>query len=446
MEPWAVEYRLLNASPEYVFDWLEKNTVDYHRVQLEESLLARNDNLINLGLALYASSPSVGYALFKSDDLTIKRASLCGMSVVRELFGESWVINDDVLPFLLEEEKLKKHSVVYENNKTLLHELFNNKFLPVQILEAVYEKTGVFSDIDDDLWVRLVAMTAKNERLSTAYDSDWMDGWDEYTYNRVFHAAWQLFMDFPVNTDAAGVLSYMSRNLVPETYNINALDVIERWRSDDAEIDEKYSHVRTGLVSIIGWHSDEFKTLKNHEDLALRKGYYANLRWVKPEDVVSGFEKDGTDFLDSALFFNESFFREQATRDALKQACWNAPDKNSSLDYPNYFNATVKRISAKHPDWFKDEISGEPLFEEIVDTTDRLEKRLEYLTEQVAEINKALIVADDVQDGQAGSALSNLRIELQDLKQAGADILHNSQFIFLMSLVILGIVVWKLLL
>jgi hypothetical protein len=43
MELWALEYKLSNASPEYVFDWLKENFVEKHdysdnRVNLEESL------------------------------------------------------------------------------------------------------------------------------------------------------------------------------------------------------------------------------------------------------------------------------------------------------------------------------------------------------------------------------------------------------------------------
>ena len=71
MEMLAIEYQLVNASPEYVFDWLKNNVVEKHilgdesRDQLENSLLLRNENLINLGLALYGEVPSIGYKLFK---------------------------------------------------------------------------------------------------------------------------------------------------------------------------------------------------------------------------------------------------------------------------------------------------------------------------------------------------------------------------------------------
>ena len=111
MELWAIKYQLVNAAPEYVFEWLKNNVVEKHtlgdekRDQLENSLLSRNEKLINLSLALYGEVPSVGYSLFKSDDPIIKRAALSGRSVRPIFLDESWVLNDDVLPALLEEER-----------------------------------------------------------------------------------------------------------------------------------------------------------------------------------------------------------------------------------------------------------------------------------------------------------------------------------------------------
>ncbi len=50
-------YRLLHSDPNFVFDWLKKNRprrkkslIDPDRKVMEESLLNRNEPLINLGL------------------------------------------------------------------------------------------------------------------------------------------------------------------------------------------------------------------------------------------------------------------------------------------------------------------------------------------------------------------------------------------------------------
>ena len=438
MELWAIEYQLVNAAPEYVFEWLKNNVVEKHtlgdkkRDQFENTLLSRNEKLINLGLALYGESASVGHTLFKSDDPIIKRAALSGKSVKPVFLGDSWTLNDDVIPVLIEEEKKNNQPESDDDGITLLHELLNNKFLPSEILEAVYEKSGHFSNVDENLWISLVAMTARNERLSTPYSSTWMDGYDEYKYNAVFSSAWRLFKKFPVNKKAAHVLSYLSDRLVPDgPYDMKALDVINRWRSDNKRDDKTYSYVRTALVKIIGNYSDEFKELKNHDDLAIRKGYYANLRWAKPDDVSEGFDKDGIEFLDSAIY-NDSFFTSEETRSALKQACWNAPDEYSTMDYPNYFNSRIEFLSDKHPEWFKDSWSGDLPFDEIKDADERREKRLKHLNSQVDELHKALLGdKDEYQESNEfgeNSILNVLRLELQQIREHLGKLYQKSSF------------------
>lgn len=438
---WAIEYQLANAAPEYVFEWLKSNVAkepnwDNGRNKLENSLLARNDKLVNLGLALYGEIPSVGFKLFQSDDSVIRRATLSGRSV-RSILGRSWVLNDDVIPVLLEEEKQRKESESENDNSddgeiTLLHELLGNSFVPSELLTAIYEKTEPFSDVDDDLWIDLVSMTVRNERLSTPYSSVWMDGFDQYKYETVFSAAWRLFRVFPVNRRAASILSSLSDRLVSDSPNdVEALEVADRWRPDDGKEQGAYSLARASLVKLISNHSREFKDLKNHEDLALRQGYYSSLSWPEPGDVADGFERDGKNFLDSALY-NNAFYAREETRSALRTACWDAPDKHSRMDYPNYFNVREKQLSAEYPEWFEDSWSGELPFEQIEDPEERREKRLEYLNTQVAELRKTIIgYKEEYQEASEfgeDSTLNELRLELQLIGELLGKLYQKSSF------------------
>jgi len=437
MEMWAIKYQLVNAAPEYVFEWLKNNLVEKHnygenRDEFENSLLSRNDKLINLGLALYGESPSVGYLLFKSDDLIVKRAALSGRSLRPIFMDKSWALNDDVLPVLLEEERKKEQAKTDDDGITLLHQLLINKFLPSEILEALYEKSGQFSDVDEDLWIRMVGMSARNERLSTPYSSTWLDGYDEYRYNAVFSSAWRLFRKFPVNKDAAYVLGSLSERLVAYgSYDMKALDVVDRWCSNDKEEDEMFSYVRTALVKIVRHYGDEFKELKKHEDLAIRKGYYANLRRTEPDDVYDGFDRDGKEFLKSAIY-NDSFFTNKETRSALKQACWDTEDEHSSMDYPNYFNDRAEYLSTKRPEWFRVGWSGELPFEKIEDADERRDKRLAYLNTQVADLHKALLGAKDEYQAPnelgEDSVLNGFRLELQQISENLGEIYQKRLF------------------
>jgi hypothetical protein len=151
--------------------------------------------LINLGLALYGEVPSVGYSLFKSDDLIIKRATLSGRSIRPRFRKKSWALNDDVIPALLEEERKNEQFETDDDGITFLHEFLSNKFLPSKILVPVYEKPAYFSDVDESLWISMVEMSARNEWLSIPFNSTWMDGYEdyeEYRYNAVFKSDWCL--------------------------------------------------------------------------------------------------------------------------------------------------------------------------------------------------------------------------------------------------------------
>lgn len=426
MKLWAVEYQLVNAAPEYVFEWLKNNVIENHqfgdddRTSLEQSLLARNNKLINLALALYGEVPSIGYGLFNTNDPVIKQAALSGRSLRPIFLDKSWAFNNDVIPALIEDEMQQSENGAAYDGKTLLHELLNNKFIPSNLLEAAYEKSGPFSEIDEDLWIKIVAMTARNERLTTPYSSTWMDGYDEYKYNSVFSAGWGLFCEFPVNKRAASVLSYLSDRLVPYSpYKPKqVMDVIDRWRSANKDEDESYSYVRTALVKLITNNENTLKELKSHPDLALRKGYYANFHFETSSEITEGFEADGNHFLDAALY-NDSIFKNEEIRNTLKRACWNAPDEYSRMDYPNYFLVRAELMMSKYPEWFKDSWSGEIPFEEIKDSEERREKRLIYLNSQVAELHKALLGEkkehQETNEFGENNVLHDLRAALQQI-------------------------------
>lgn len=223
------------------------------------------------------------------------------------------------------------------------------------------------------------------------------------------------FKEFPVNDEAAHVLSNLSDRLVAHgPHDMEALDIADRWRSNDEKDDKAFSYVRTALVKVIGNYSAEFKELKNHNDLAIRKGYYSNLRFAKSDDVFDGCDKDGREFLNSAMY-NDSFFTTEETRSALDRACCEISPM-SGLDY---FNFRTKYLLTKHPEWFKDSWSGELPFEEIEDADERREKRLEYLNTQVAELHKALLGnKSEYQDSNEfgeNVILNDFRLELQKI-------------------------------
>ncbi|NQY63165.1 MAG: hypothetical protein HRT38_05435 [Alteromonadaceae bacterium] len=388
MDLWKEMYLLKHSEPQFVFDSLEKNRrkkisfMDEDRSKLEEMLLERNDPIIDLALALYGSTPDVAYELFKRPSKELKIATLSGTQVLKEFLGKDDFV-DRVLSDLIEEDDTE-----------LYHPFFSNDLLPDEIIISLYEREDPFDKLDDRDWVLCCSYTDKNKRISTPYNSTWLDGLAEYDYNKLFSAGWNLFKTFPKTPLAANVLSNLASVLVVHPpYDTNLIDMISRWKKESDDDSDAYDRARSYGANMIN-DSRQFEELKKSDDLALRKAYYRNQKWVKPEDVLEGFEKDSIDYIDEALY-NMNIFANAEAREALKKVCWEAPDPGSHMDQPNYFNGRCEYWQSQHPEWFEDEWTGELPFEEIENQNDRIEKRIEHLSDGLNKLNKKLSVEDD---------------------------------------------------
>ena len=139
MDAWAVKYQLLNSSAEYVFEWLKSKSneenelpdfISDDREVLECALLARGDDLINLGLAFFCLSPLVGFQLYKNGDYSIKRAALSGLSVKRVLGHEEWVLESSALPEII--SRFEEGNS--DDDFNLIRAAISNKNIPDEVL------------------------------------------------------------------------------------------------------------------------------------------------------------------------------------------------------------------------------------------------------------------------------------------------------------------------
>ncbi|AOW77219.1 hypothetical protein A3Q34_16945 [Colwellia sp. PAMC 20917] len=388
MDLWKEMYLLKHSEPQFVFDSLEKNRrkkiniMDEDRSKLEEMLLERNDPIIDLALALHGSTPDIGYELFKRPDKELQLATLSGTQVLKEFLGK-----DDFADRVL-------NDLIEKDDTELYRAYFSNDLLPDEIIISLYEREEPFDKLDDRDWVLCCSYTDKNKRISTPYDRTWIDGFDEYLYNSLFHAGWKLFEKFPKTPLAANVLSQLACKLVTQTpHDFNIIDALNRWQKETDTDSDAYDMARSYGANMIT-DSREFQELKKSDDFALRKAYYRNQKWVKPEDVLEGFEKDSINYIDEALN-NMNIFSNAEAREALRKVCWDAPDPGSRMDQVNYFNGRSEYWQSQHPEWFKDEWTGELPFEEIENQNDRIEKRIEHLSDGLNKLNKKLSVEDD---------------------------------------------------
>ena len=226
---------------------------------------------------------------------------------------------------------------------------------------------------------------------------DYVDGWDWYSSSLIFGKAWKLFDILPVNSDSAAVLTRLGENLKPDTSNdLNPATIINRWQLEDEKQSVgisfgNYSSVRKVLVKLISTFSDEFKALVHDEDIALREGFYLNVKNPAPQDVDDWLVKDGKAFLSNAVL-NPEFFKDKYVREALKKGCSHELAKDEYEDYSRYFRFSYERYLKEYPEWFEDEDSGLlSNYKAIKDFDERIEKRIEHLSTDVKELGRLLL-------------------------------------------------------
>lgn len=326
MKLWATKYLLEHSEPAYIFEWLSKNQVENpywsDREELELSLLDRNDPVINLGLALYGFENAVREQLYKEGDETIRLAVLSSPIIKSDFFNKKWIT--DLIPELLAEWNVEN-----------LWALFSNKHLHDDILVQLFERAAPFDSLDEEKWIILCNSAAQNDRLSTPYDDTYIDGFAYGSYHHVFTAAWRLFDKFPKSPQAAGVLSNIAENLIPDKPSgMDVMRVIKKWNTGPDHKDaDSFAWVRTYLCNLLS--GSKFEALKDSNDFALRKAYYRYLYNPKPEQIKEGFEKDGTDYIDAALN-NKYIFMKEDSRQALRRACSDSIEKDDALI--NYYS------------------------------------------------------------------------------------------------------------
>ncbi|KJF93831.1 hypothetical protein UB39_13990 [Photobacterium angustum] len=374
-----INQKLQFSSSDFVFEWLKNNYKILSNLTVVESenlftmLLDRNNQLINLGIALYCPDQKLCSKLFSISDENIKKALLSGIGVTGQRLLYSWI--DDYLEDLLS-----------NFNEDLLAILLNNKNIPDRTLISLFEKKKQFKNIDEVKWITLCHYAARNERLTTPYESNSLDSLIQY--NRVFESAWRLFELFPTTVFSANVLSVLGENLiVKKPYGMDVEKTIQRWRVEDQD-PELFEHVREIVARLNDNGSDEFERYKDSDDVALRRNYYSNFRFPKVENIREFFKKDGDVFLDAALN-NRLIFANPKYRDALREVCLEFKDFDDLYNYK--FGQQQRKWEQLHPEWFECEVSGDLPYEEIEDNEVRLELRVEHLSKKVTELHKALL-------------------------------------------------------
>ena len=88
----------------------------------------------------------------------------------------------------------------------------------------------------------LVCFASKNTRVSRPYNSEWMSGWDEYSYNKLFDIGWNLFDTVPQTKLFQSTLMALGGKLVKSTHSLDIIKSFERWKDTEENTETSNFH------------------------------------------------------------------------------------------------------------------------------------------------------------------------------------------------------------
>jgi hypothetical protein len=261
------EARLFLASPEVVFEELKKLSAGTKTSllgrgdRLEAVLIKRNEPLINLGLATYGANKEVFASLYKHaveppedevdakyrEGLRIGCLSNTTLAAAHILFNFP---NDIIGP----QETAR---VLSQGTDAEASALIRNPSIGEELLEALYQRTGMFAQMSEKRWCDLVSYSSKNERLVT--EEDYEDSPDMGFY-RIQEAIFRLLEIAPLDRRWLRVLYALLDSVAPEQVATpdEIGQVLTRWATlDDRMSDGKVSEGYHTSLSL----KDEFRCL-----------------------------------------------------------------------------------------------------------------------------------------------------------------------------------------
>jgi hypothetical protein len=380
-----LEIELAASSPERVFDWLKARAEKPYDEsfqggeEVERSLLSRESDLINLGLARYGFSSGIVRKLFsgsftpKSDlhldlgpsrpKLNIANALRLGALSNRTLMKRGLL---ERMPTVLFGSDSWNFELIRDFVTTAgadeVYAMFRNPTIHGDVLARLYAKESPFDLLTDERWKFLITATIGNRRLEEEYSGP-MDGWAEFMHERVFAKAWELAERAPVTDEWANLLLRLLETVSPVySRKKEKMGVIERWRlsvgSETADPSDPFSGgyldnlgaFRVFLVRLLP--SSDIDLLKDHQDVALRCGFYERGDPTR-EELLEAYAREPELLLKHALR-NDAVWMRRETRETLRTLCWEEcrTKEDDTLQFPNAYKKRCDQLDTEHPEWF----------------------------------------------------------------------------------------------
>jgi hypothetical protein len=330
---YLTQMRLKLASPEAVYKELQD--YDAHIKEngkfsgndgLEKLLLARNDKLIDLGLAQFATDDKVVLELFtrackptkNEDDEAYNHALRLACLSNSNQDGWDWP-NKDKWQQLVEPILLKGKS-------DESHALFTNPAISGKFIAALLSREGVFKEMPNSDWLSGIVSLSYNPRLNEDNSSEYgpdMELWD------IQKAVLKFLEIAPVDEKyvvqvAHTLLSSLNPTVTSSLEDI--MPIIDRWRNSEAKNhkdEECEGHhtqlsLRDELLCLIAaLYGKTYKDGKHQligsassKDIVMRCAYYGNAS-LSPKEMKAGHDKDNFEFTYAAVHNNLLYMNNQ---------------------------------------------------------------------------------------------------------------------------------------
>jgi hypothetical protein len=384
----VLEAQLAASTPDRVFAWLEtravrpKDSPSDTDPQVEKSLLARGDPLINLGLAQYGIEDDTVKTLFNSTDPAYRPALRLAVLSNQALVTHQPYHSGNLTEALIGHRRNASEWLPELSNEEL-RALFTNPTLDDNFLiDFLEQKTG-WHELDERRQMFVLRALAKNPRMTAHYDNLIMDGYAEYKHSAVFSAAWQLAGLVPVKIQWAWALYELLRQTTPDSMMKEPLEVAKRWFPDPSDAKAaaaEASALESGHLGAFALLREEIARLAVqgssagtkldalliHEDLPVR---LAACQYGRPTEAqIAAAAARDPKFVFSAVVKNKGLWSRASTRKILKDLAWKQPDPRSYMDAPNLYRYLEADFKEKQPTWFKDE-DLEPVDEDSLPVT-----------------------------------------------------------------------------
>lgn len=405
------EARLIVAKPEQVFAELSKYGEESKESlfsgdeELERSLAARADPLIDLGLARYAREPEIVAALYrksrsKANNLLTERY-LKGLKLACLSNQNAKRLLSRFATDVLGAEEFAR--LIAEGEDDEMEALLTNPIVGDDALESLYKGDGLFASLPEERRRRLVLLSQTNPRLTTDDDSE--EGPD-LGYMSIHSAILTMLETAPATWKWLVTLRQIIDRL--DSGNLRSpgepiTNILERWSKvespeNDLHKEGYYTELSMRdeflclLAAMYGrnyYYAEDKKFTSailgkpDSRDLVLRCSYYGKGDLTE-KSMQEGMAKDGSAYL-LAVLCNESVYYKPALRRLLE-------DEQLRGDLRYVYRRRCEQIHKRRPSFDPRPLAEWLKEEEAEDRTESEElARLKQLDQRTAELARGLV-------------------------------------------------------